>query len=108
MRGGFWYIRDLDSLNGVKVNDVTVTQKRVSPNDKISIAKHVFRINYAPSDLGAVGPPPPDEPVEDIMKQSLLQRAGLEKKHRARLRQESRRYDVTDDSAGQLKQRSES
>jgi adenylate cyclase len=105
VRGGYWYIRDLDSLNGIKVNDVTVTQKRVDPNDKIAIAKHMYRIKYAPNDLGAVGPPPPDEPVEDIMNQSLLQRAGLEKKQQARRQRESRRYDVSDDSAGQLKKK---
>ncbi|MDH3717124.1 MAG: FHA domain-containing protein [Planctomycetota bacterium] len=102
VRGGFWHIRDLDSLNGTKVNDVAVTQKRVNPNDKIEIAKHVYRIKYAPNDLGAVGPPPPDEPVSDIMKQSLLQRAGLEKKHQARRQRESRRDVVTDDSDVQL------
>ena len=107
VRGGFWYIRDLDSLNGTKVNDAAVTEKRVNPNDRITIAKHVYRINYAPSDLGAVGPPPPDEPVENIMKQSLLQRAGLEKKRRTRQRRESRRYEVTDDSEGQLKKPSD-
>ncbi|NIP87028.1 MAG: FHA domain-containing protein, partial [Planctomycetales bacterium] len=98
----FWYIRDLDSLNGTKVNDVPVTERRVNPNDKITIAKHVYRIQYAPSDLGAVGPPPPDEPLGDIMNQSLLQRAGLERRHQALRQNRSRRYDIHDESAGQL------
>ncbi|HUS40542.1 MAG TPA: FHA domain-containing protein [Pirellulales bacterium] len=106
VRGGFWYIRDLESLNGTKVNDVAVTEKRINPGDRIAIAKHRYKIAYTPSDLGAVGPPPPDEPVDNILNQSLLQRAGLEKKRRTR-RPTSQRIDITDDSANQLKKPSE-
>jgi adenylate cyclase len=105
VRGGYWYIRDMESLNGVKVNNIAVTEKRVDPGDLVAIAKHKYRIMYAPSDLGAVGPPPPDEPVDDILSQPLLQRAGLEKKRKVRKPRESRRYDVMDDSAGQLKKK---
>ncbi|MCE9546942.1 MAG: FHA domain-containing protein [Planctomycetia bacterium] len=59
INGGYWYVRDLKSLNGIKVNDTPTTEKRLSPGDRLSIAKHRFQINYVPQDLGAVGPPPP-------------------------------------------------
>jgi len=98
-------VRDLKSLNGVKVNDVSVVEKRLKPGDRLTIAKHRFEIDYVPQDLGAVGPPPPDEPVENLFSQSLLERAGLDK--RAFEGRSSRRVDPTDDSARQLKRRTE-
>jgi len=79
VRGGYWYVKDLKSLNGVKVNDVSVTDRRLQSGDTLSIAKHSYRIYYVPADLGAVGPPPPDAPPEEIFGDSLLKRAGLEK-----------------------------
>jgi adenylate cyclase len=75
--GGYWYVRDLNSRNGTKVNGVRVTEKRVDPGDILSIAKHRYELRYSPVDLGAVGPPPPDETETDILSQSLLERAGL-------------------------------
>ena len=79
VRGGYWYVKDLKSLNGVKVNDVSVTDRRLQSGDTLSIAKHSYRIYYVPADLGGVGPPPPDAPPEEIFGDSLLKRAGLEK-----------------------------
>lgn len=78
VRGGYWYVKDLKSLNGVKVNDVSVTDRRLQSGDALTIAKHSYRIYYVPADLGAVGPPPPDAPPEEIFGDSLLKRAGLE------------------------------
>jgi pSer/pThr/pTyr-binding forkhead associated (FHA) protein len=101
VNGGYWYIRDLKSLNGTKVNNLPVTEKRLQPGDTISFAKHRYRVQYAPRDLGAVGPPPPDEPVEELFGKSLLERAGLE--HRETRRKGPRRYEVTDDRPGQIK-----
>lgn len=103
VKGGYWYVRDLQSLNGVKVNDTSVEEKRIDPGDSLTIAKHRYKVMYAPFDLGAVGPPPPDEPVDTIFGQSLLQRAGLEKQSKKKSRpRESGRYEVNDDRAGQL------
>ena len=82
VRGGYWYVKDLKSLNGVKINKAAVTDKRLDSGDILSIAKHHYRIFYVPSDLGAVGPPPPDEPVDEIFGESLLRRSGLEKKQK--------------------------
>ena len=99
VRGGYWYIKDLKSLNGVKVNNVSVTDRRLQSGDTLSIAKHSYRIYYVPADLGAVGPPPPDEPPEEIFGDSLLKRAGLEpaRRHPASQRKQ-KGPDATDGS----------
>lgn len=77
---GYWFIKDLNSSNGVKVNGVRLTpdfRKRVDPSDEVSIAKNVYTLEYEPTSLGAMGPPPPDETGASIMGRSLLDRAGL-------------------------------
>src|SRR3989304_6933423 len=42
--GGYLYIRDLQSRNGVKVNGIRVQQKRLDPGDHVSIAKHKYKV----------------------------------------------------------------
>lgn len=106
--GGYWYVKDLKSRNGVKVNDARVTEKRIDPGDVLSIAKHRYDVRYSPYDLGAVGPPPVDEETTDMLNQSLLERAGLELRGKReqpapKERSSSGRYDVLDDGAGQIK-----
>lgn len=59
---GWWYIKDLRTKNGTKVNGTKVSRKRVNPGDELSIAKHVFTLEYDPGDLGAIGPTPPPDP----------------------------------------------
>lgn len=100
VENGYWYVQDLNSSNGVKVNGTKVMRKRVDPTDELTIAKHKYTLAYTPSELGAVGPPPSDE--EDymqIMSRPLLESAGLAKKQLP----PSKRYDASDSSAGQLK-----
>jgi hypothetical protein len=106
--GGYWYIRDMNSRNGVKINGVRVTDKRVDPGDVISIAKHKYEIHYVPVDLGAVGPPPNETTKSDIFGKSLLERAGLERPKITNAKPEPDRYsdvryDITKDEAGQLR-----
>jgi pSer/pThr/pTyr-binding forkhead associated (FHA) protein len=107
INSGYWHIRDLQSRNGVKVNGVRVTDKRIDPNDIISIAKHKYEVRYSPSELGAVGPPPPDVPDADFFSKSLLERAGLDKRKyvskSSSQPDEDARYDVTSDEPGQLR-----
>ena len=79
VNGGYWYVRDLKSRNGIKVDGIRVTERRVDPGAVISFAKHKYELKYSPVELGAVGPPPPDIADADIFKKSLLERAGLEK-----------------------------
>jgi adenylate cyclase len=87
-RNGYWYIRDLNSTNGVKVNGLRVQEKLLHPGDEIAIAKRRFTIHYElPADRRAL-----EEVVEeDIMSQSLLEKAGLE-----RPRDQRRNFDPAD------------
>ena len=107
INGGYWYVRDMKSRNGVKVNGIKVQEKRIDPGDQLAVAKHKYELMYSPSDLGAVGPPPADDMPAEILKESLLSRAGLEVQKIAPSRdkrndQGARRFDVMDDSAGQI------
>ncbi|HAN96402.1 MAG TPA: adenylate cyclase [Planctomycetaceae bacterium] len=80
---GYWFVKDLNSSNGVKVNNKRIMpglRKRVDPHDTLQIAKHAYELRYDPHKLGAVGAPPSDEQADHVFGQSLLQRAGLEKK----------------------------
>src|SRR3974390_356002 len=77
--GGYSSVCDINSRNGVKVNGMRVTDKRIDPGDVISIAKHKYEVRYAPVELGAVGPPPIEVTKSDIFNKSLLERAGLER-----------------------------
>jgi adenylate cyclase len=99
---GYWYVQDLNSSNGVKVNGTRVIRKRVDPNDELTVAKHKYKLTYNPTDLGATGPPPSDEvDYAKIMSRGLLEAAGLAK---AKL-PEARRYDVNSEDPDQLKRK---
>jgi pSer/pThr/pTyr-binding forkhead associated (FHA) protein len=105
---GYWYVRDLQSRNGVKVNGVRVTDKRVDPGDILSIARHKYEVRYSPIDLGALGPPPAEVLEADIFGKSLLERAGLEQRHFAPSQssldpEDAERYDITSDEPGQIR-----
>ncbi len=112
VNGGYWYVRDMQSRNGVKVNGIRVQQeKRISPGDKVSVSKHDYELEYSPADLGAVGPPPPEDLPAEILTESLLSRAGLgasdvgtPKGSKRDKRNDTgfKRYDLLDDSAGQI------
>lgn len=137
IQGGYWFIRDMQSRNGCKVNGIRVSEKRIDPGAALAIAKHHYKLHYSPVDLGATGPPPADDLPSELMTESLLSRAGLQstKSKPARAagargskrskRSENKaagnktgvatqpdsqdddsivsRYDVLDDSAGQIK-----
>ena len=76
-KNGYWYLRDLNSTNGVKVNGVRVQEKMLHPKDRITIGKRDYFIRYdlLMDHVGRL-----DEGEEDnIMGQSLLEKAGLAK-----------------------------
>jgi adenylate cyclase len=71
---GFWFIEDLGSTNGVKVNGSRVTKKILHPEDTITIAKRTYRVEYDPP----VGQSALEELMEDDpLSQPLLEKAGL-------------------------------
>lgn len=78
---GYWFVRDLNSRNGTKVDGRAVVRKRLDPKSKITIAKHEYLIEYEPQLLGAYGPPPADDDyMDELMRSSLMDRAGLSKR----------------------------
>ncbi|HTQ37965.1 MAG TPA: FHA domain-containing protein [Pirellulales bacterium] len=103
---GYWYVKDLGSRNGIKVNGVRCQEKRLDPGDKLSVAKHEYEIKYSPTDLGATGPPPADDfnLPQQIFGKSLLERAGLAKTPiRSQDPDERKRFDPMNNEAGQIK-----
>lgn len=107
LNGGYWYVKDLKSRNGTKVNGARIVEKRLNPGDVLAVAKHSYQVRYSPIDNGAVGPPPPDATEEDIFSKSLLERAGLERGPAIRYPGSSPpkkedRYDLLDDRPRQL------
>jgi predicted component of type VI protein secretion system len=73
-KDGYWYIKDLGSTNGIKVNGMRVQQKLLHPGDKITIAKRHWTIEYV---LKAGHQAMEEMMEEDVMSQSLLEKAGL-------------------------------
>jgi pSer/pThr/pTyr-binding forkhead associated (FHA) protein len=106
LNGGYWYVKDMNSRNGLKVNGLKVSEKLLNPGDELAIAKHTYDVQYSPRDLGAVGPPPTKDLPADFMKESLLERAGIKSSSRdaePRPRSQGGRYDVLSDAAGQIR-----
>lgn len=93
-RNGYWYIRDMNSTNGVKVQGMRVQEKLLHPRDEVTIGKRKYIIDYElPADRRAL-----DEVMEeDIMSQSLLEKAGLERPKPSRTdRKSSSSFDAGD------------
>jgi pSer/pThr/pTyr-binding forkhead associated (FHA) protein len=78
LRNGLWLVRDLGSSNGTKVNGVRMLSRTLKPGDEVGIAGHKFVIEYAVPDGVALDEP--DDKTENVFGQSLLERAGLQKK----------------------------
>ncbi len=77
---GYWFIRDLRSRNGVRVEGKRILQglkKRLDPGVVVSLARHEYTIRYDPDELGASGPPPPDQQLDNLFVQSLLEKSGI-------------------------------
>lgn len=76
-RNGYWYVKDCNSTNGIKVNGVRAQEKLLHPKDRVTIGKRDYFIRYElPSDM--VGKLE-EVAEEDVMATSLLEKAGLAK-----------------------------
>lgn len=78
-RDGFWFIRDLGSTNGVKVNGNRVLQRPLRPGDELAIAHRRYTIQYKLASLGLQNLETQLNEDEDLRSQSLLEKAGLAK-----------------------------
>ena len=48
LRDGYWFVRDLGSTNGIRINDTPCTAGWLLPNDVLGIARHRYAVVYAP------------------------------------------------------------
>ena len=55
LESGYWYVKDLNSRNGIKVNGIHVQEKRIDPGNVLEVAKHAYEVSYSPVDNGACG-----------------------------------------------------
>jgi pSer/pThr/pTyr-binding forkhead associated (FHA) protein len=79
---GYWVIRDLNSTNGIKVNGQRLRFRPLRPGDRLTIGKRDYLIQYelignSQKALEAV-----ITEDENILGQSLMEKAGLTKKSR--------------------------
>ncbi len=59
---GWWYVKDLESKNGIKVNHKPVSQHLVPPGSTLSVGTVDLEARYEPHELGAFGITPPVDP----------------------------------------------
>ncbi len=99
---GYWFIRDLGSSNGVKVNRVRCHEKCIHPGDLVGISRHKYHLQYE-----ATGERPVEEEANPFG-MSLMEKAGLEQPlHRpsrpeaTRIVSDTTEYDPEEDLAMQ-------
>jgi hypothetical protein len=88
---GVWHVRDLGSTNGTSLNGMALTSEHtVLPDDELTIASHVFTIDYEPSGPEALLQMHGEEVEEGQgRRQSILDLAGIETDERPRHRRGS-------------------
>ena len=85
---GYWRVRDLNSRNGIKVNDSRIDTSWLLPGDTLAVAKHIYEMQYEPGNQA----PPPE--ALDVFSMSLLEKAGLTRRdedYHARQHQQEQR-----------------
>jgi adenylate cyclase len=76
-RSGVWYIKDMGSTNGIKVNGERTLRRPLRPGDEIAVANHKYTIHYQLAVGSSLEEVFAEE--EDVFGQSLLEKAGLER-----------------------------
>ena len=84
-RDGYWYVRDKGSSNGIKINGSRVVQRPLRPGDELAISSRRYTIQYNLSNEASELIESMLEEDENIMGQSLLEKAGLAKPRRNRV-----------------------
>jgi pSer/pThr/pTyr-binding forkhead associated (FHA) protein len=80
---GWWFVKDLNSQNGTRVNGLKVSKKRLDPGDRLTVSRHDYEVRYSPKDNGGDETRPPEDDVfADIMGRSLMESAGLDRKRK--------------------------
>ena len=98
LQKGYWYVVDLRSTNGTKLNGMKVTDFRVDPGGKLTFGTHVYTLEYDPLRNGNDGVVPADCYESNPFSKSLLESAGLAP---ASVRTSTRmpHHDVADDGS---------
>ena len=84
LSAGHWFVKDLGSSNGTKINGTRVSEGRLDPGDKVSIGRHEYEVCYNPNLVGADGESVYSGVQRDIFSRSLLASAGLENRRAPR------------------------
>jgi pSer/pThr/pTyr-binding forkhead associated (FHA) protein len=84
LASGHWFVKDLGSSNGTKINGTRVSEGRLDPGDKVSIGRHEYEVCYDPNLTGTDGEAIHSSPQRDIFSRSLLASAGLENRRAPR------------------------
>lgn len=89
LKDGAWILQDLNSTNGVKVNGIKVTsngRKLLHTGDVLTIGKRNFVLHYEEV-IGKHVNEMLEDIDEDILAQPLLERAGLVRPKKPKIRQ---------------------
>ena len=77
-RNGIWHVSDMGSTNGIKVNGERTLRRPLRPGDEIGIANHRYTIQYQLAAGTTTDNLFAEE--DDVFGQSLMEKAGLEKR----------------------------
>jgi len=72
-RDGFWFVHDLGSSNGVRVDGERCESQRLMPHNVLSISTHRYRLSYRPRE----DDPLPHDAAARPFGRGLLEKAGL-------------------------------